>query len=56
VGGFLGKAFRSWKVIGTSDSQLVDFPEKYFAVGGFLLKGIDFIPQRTPLPLLNLVT
>jgi len=31
----LGKAFRSWWVIGTSTSQLVNFLKKYFAVGVF---------------------
>jgi len=41
VGGFLGKAFRSWLVIRTTTSQLVDFLEKHFAIGAFLLRGIE---------------
>jgi len=35
-GGFLEEAFRSWWIYRTSISQLMDFPDKHFAVGGFL--------------------
>jgi len=34
VGGFLEKALRSLWGIGTDTLQLVDFPNKHFAVGG----------------------
>jgi len=40
VGGCLEKVFRSWWAIRTRTLQLVGFPKKHFAVGGFLLGGI----------------